>query len=56
MERREEERTEHQNIQDQDNEAEESSTGAVFPGVAVHGRGECLFGHCEGEEEEIEEE
>jgi len=46
-------RTEHEDIQDQDNEAQHASTGAVFPGVAVAARCERLLGHGEGDEEQV---
>lgn len=55
MERGTERRTEDQDIKDQNNETEDSSAGAVFPGVVVGGGRESLFGHGEGDQEEVEQ-
>ena len=55
MEKGTERRTEDQDIKDQNNETEDSSAGAVFPGVAVGGGRECLFSHGEGDQEEVEQ-
>jgi hypothetical protein len=55
MEKGTKRRTEDQDIKDQNNKTEDSSTGAVFPGVAVGGGSEGLFGHGEGDQEEVEQ-
>jgi len=46
----------HEDIQDQNNEAQHAAAGAVFPGITVGACLQCLFGHGEGDEEEIEHE
>jgi hypothetical protein len=50
-----EERTEHHNVENQDNETKDSSTGTVFPGV-IDCSGSHLVGHGDGDEEKVEEE
>jgi hypothetical protein len=52
MERKSGRRTENHDIKDQNDEAKESSTSAVFPRVAVvMGCGECFLSHGEGHKE-----
>lgn len=48
--------TESNDIKNQDNETNYSTSTAVFPGVAVTSCSECLFGHDEREEGELDEE
>ena len=48
-------RTEDDNIENEDNEPDDSTTAAVFPGIAVGGCCDRLLGHGEREEAELKD-
>ena len=47
-------RTKDNDVEDKNDEADNSTTTAIFPGIAVSACAQCLLGHCEGEGEEEE--
>lgn len=55
-EREKKRHTKHYDIQNQGNEAEDTSTCAVFPGVIMGGCGEGLFRHGEAHQQQVNQE